>query len=314
MLTTDKQPKKHCHQFTCMTTPCEIILYAKRAKDAKKVAYLIEKNTRRLEQKYNFFSDNSFISTINNRSVAVVKIDAETHQVLSLVKALSANTNNIFDITTGTLKQCAKLASIDEIEHCRKRLIPYIGADKWWLTPGEIHFANRYVKIDLGGVIKEYAVDQAGAIAKKAGLSALINFGGDIYVNGKKPDNTAFTVAIKNPKNPQQNIAMLTLTDQGLTTSAHYERSRVVEGKSYSHIISNESNKKDSDNSSEENSTASNADNNAKILSATVISSSVLTSGIYSTALMLNANLAIDPEIHVVLIDEQLRLHQNIFN
>ena len=130
-------------------------------------------------------------------------------------------------------------------------------------------------------------------------MAALINFGGDIYVNGNKPDGSPFNIAIKNPKNPQENIAILQLSNQGLTTSAHYERSTLVEGESYSHIINaNSSNNK--------------SNNTSVILSATVISHSVLTSGIYSTSLMVNSNLIVDDDINIVMIDDKLRLHQNI--
>jgi len=291
--------KKYSHQFDCMTTPCEVQLYSTDAKSAEKVARLIERNTRRLEKKYNFFSDDSLIAKINNREQGIVNIDKETHHVLSIVQRLSAATQGHFDITVGTLKQCSKQTTVAKIEACRARLKPFIGADKWRLTENNIHFSNKFVKLDLGGVIKEFAVDQAGEIAKNENMAALINFGGDIYVNGNKPDGSPFNIAIKNPKNPQENIAILQLSNQGLTTSAHYERSTLVEGESYSHIINaNSSNNK--------------SNNTSVILSATVISHSVLTSGIYSTSLMVNSNLIVDDDINIVMIDDKLRLHQNI--
>jgi len=294
--------KKYSHQFNCMTTPCEVLLYATDAKSAQKVAHLIESNTRRLEKKYNFFSDDSFIGKINNRNQSIIPIDKETHHVLSIVQALSATTQGSFDITVGTLKQCAKQKTVSKIEACRAKLKPFIGPDKWRLTEDSLHFSNELVKLDLGGVIKEFAVDQAGEIAKNENMAALINFGGDIYVNGNKPDGSPFNVAIKNPKNPQENIAILQLSNQGLTTSAHYERSTLVEGESYSHIINTNSN-----NTNEREGKVS------QILSATVISHSVLTSGIYSTSLMVNSSLVIEGDINVVMIDDELRLHQNIF-
>lgn len=285
--------EKHTHHFVCMTSPCEIILYAKNKNQAMRVASEIENNTRRLEDKYNFFNKNSCLSKINNRTEDRVKIDEETLSVLRQVREMSVKTQGKFDITVGTLKQCEKLESVKEIESCRTRLKCLIGPDSWSLSEGFVHFKNTRVKIDLGGVIKEYAVDQAAIIAATAGLSALINFGGDIYVNGRKPDGSLFNVAIKNPKDTSQNIAILKLSDQGLTTSAHYERSTMVEGKSYSHIIGGD-----------------NAD--ISILSATVISDSVLVSGIWSTSLMIKPDLAVDNDISVVLIDESLRLHQHI--
>lgn len=289
--------KKHTYNFTCMTTPCEVQLYAKTENEAKKIASLIERNTRRLEKKYNFFSDDSLVSTLNNRvGTNNIRIDKETYNVLSFVRTLSVKTKGSFDITVGTLKQCSKLPSIYEVEACRAKLEPYIGLDKWSLMGDEVHFSNDIVKIDLGGVIKEYAVDQAAQIAKSVNMSALINFGGDIYVNGNKPDGAPFTVALKNPKNPIETIALLKLSNQGLTTSAHYERSTVIEGKNYSHIIGG----------------TESCNDNCAILSATVISDSVLTSGIYSTSLMINARLVVDASVNVVLIDEDLRIHQNI--
>ncbi len=287
--------KKFTHQFHCMTTPCELILYSDNAQTAKSVTQDIEANTRRLENKYNFFDSNSFLSSLNNRSQSRIAIDAETHSILTQVRELSEKTKQHFDITTGTLKKSTTLKSVKEVEAYRTRLAPFMGPETWHLEEDAVVFSNKQVKLDLGGVIKEYAVDQAGIIAKNNNIAALINFGGDIYVNGQKPDNSNFTVALKNPKQPQQHIAVIQLCNQGLTTSAHYERSTQVEGRSYSHIIGKQE-----------------TSNTAKIISATVISDSVMGSGIYSTALMIEPTLAVDKNISVVLIDDQLRLHQNI--
>lgn len=282
-----------------MTTPCEIILYAKTKSQAGHIAAKIEQNTRRLETKYNFYSADSFLSSLNNRSQqgpSDFSIDNETKEVLLNIRQLSLDTNGQFDISVGTLKQCSKLSTAAEIEACRSDLSQFIGPDSWSISDNQLHFHNDMVKLDLGGVIKEYAVDQAGIIARDANMPALINFGGDIYVNGVKPDDSPFTVAIKNPKNPTENIALIQLTDQGLTTSAHYERTDIVDGQQYSHIIGQQT------------------QFGATILSATVVTDSVMTSGVYSTALMLDPSLAIISKIGVVLIDQQLRLHQNIFS
>lgn len=276
-----------------MTTPCEVVLYANNKEAAAKVAADIEANTFRLEKKYNFFSNDSLISAINTRDNNRVEIDNETRDVLTTVRQLSEQTENIFDITAGTLKQCRSLDSIDAVEACQKKLRPYMGIGNWSIEGNDLVFRNPHVQIDLGGVIKEYAVDQGGDIAHQAGLSALINFGGDIYVNGMKPNGKPFGVAIKNPKNPRQQLAVIQLQNQGLTTSAHYERSTQVEGKNYSHIIGEEQGV-------------------LNILSATVISDSVLKSGVYSTSLMLNPGLSVSSDLGLILIDEQLRLHQNI--
>ena len=301
-----KPVKKYTTSFLCMTSPCEVQIYSQSAQIANRLAKRIEKNSKRLESKYNFFNPNSFLSQLNNRTQAEMEIDTETQSVLAQVRRLSGHTQGLFDITTGTLKHCTKLDSIKEVESCQINLKQYMGPDSWQLNEKTILFHNDKVKLDLGGVIKEVAVDQAGQLAKEAGLSALINFGGDIYVNGNKPNGEAFKIAIKNPKDTRQHIAVVQLSNQGLTTSAHYERNTLVEGKSYSHIIDAREAHTGENNSD----TAENT--GLTILSATAISDSVLSSGLMTTALMIDPSLVPLTEMHIVLIDDQLQIHHNL--
>ena len=102
--------------------------------------------------------------------------------------------------------------------------------------------------------------------------SALINFGGDIYALGKKPNGEKFRVGIKNPHNPSENVKSVQIEDEALTTSASYERNYQVGDKTFSHILA----KKEGEN---------------LLLSVTIISSNCVESGVYSTALMINPNL-----------------------
>jgi len=135
----------------------------------------------------------------------------------------------------------------------------------------------------LGGFVKEYAVDRAIKIVKRAKIdSALVNFGGDIFSFGRE-----FLIGIKNPKNLKENILTISLKNRALTTSASYERYTKIEKEIYSHII----HKTKIQN---------------RILSATVISDSAIKSGVYSTSLMINPNLEI--KLEKILIDEELRI------
>ena len=287
--------KKYQFTFSAMTTACECQLFTESLEKAQSIALKIKHNTLRLEKKYNFFNLQSLLSTqINNRQFSSVDIDAETLKVLTQVKVLEQLTDHYFDITVGTIKHCDQFEKLHEIDQCRADLRQYMGPDSWWLTDGKLYFANDFCKLDLGGVIKEIAVDQAISLCKAQRLkSALINFGGDLYALGRKPDGQKFTVAIKNPKNPQQMFAIIDLENQAMTTSAHYERSRQVEKKQVSHLIC-----------SQENNHA------AHIISASVISESVLTSGILSTALMFSKPLTLNDKITFILIDNDLRVSQ----
>ena len=283
-------------KFISMTTPCVIQIYMGTAENAERCFKEIKKNTLLLEKKYNFFNNRSYLNKIiNRRKEPKVKLDKQTYDVLKIIRQLSKDTNGIFDISMGTLKQCYKKQNLVESEQCLEQLSSKTGLDSWDLdSNGYISFKYPETLIDLGGVIKEFAVDEAVNIVRKFGIkSAIVNFGGDIHVVGKKPDGKEFAIGIKNPKNPEKNLVIVNLNNQALTTSASYERSITIEGKTFSHIIGVEEKKDD-------------------ILSATIISDSTLKCGVYSTSFMMTTNIEIPDDLKVVLVDSQLQLHQNL--
>jgi len=269
-----------------MTTPCEVHLYASSQDKARKVASEILESSKKLESKYNFYDPDSYLSKLNKRETQT--LDHQSKEILKQAKSFYTKTKGIFDVTVGTLKQSMQYKSIKEIEESREKLSAFVGCEHFEIKRDTLHFTNPYTTIDLGGFIKEYAVDNAVKIVKKAKIeAALINFGGDIYALGLKPNGEPFKIGIKNPLNPKEYIQDAYLTDQALTTSASYERNQTVEGKSYSHIMHTQ-------------------DLQNKVLSASVISSTVLQSGVYSTALMVDPTL--DVPFKKILIDNHLEI------
>lgn len=255
-----------------MSTPCELILYSDDKAKADKTAKAVLVETKRLEKKYNYFDPESLLSQINQRSIQV--LDQETKTLLQRAKQYYSSTNGIFDITVATFKDLyQENIESEELESKKQGLLPYVGCDHYSLKKDKIIFDNEHTKIDLGGFVKEYAVDKAVQILKKHKLSsALVNFGGDIYALGKKPDNTKFRVGIKDPKNPEVYAKEIEIQDQALTTSASYERSVSIGKQTYSHILSK--------------------DLQASLShSVTVISHNCIESGVFSTSLMIDKEL-----------------------
>ena len=276
--------KRHIYKFTVMTSPCEVHIFCNDANKSRTIASKILEMAKGLEKKYNFYNPNSFLSHINQRNID--KLDPQTKDLLTRAKLFYKKTDGIFDITMGTLSASRKLNSIAKIEAETKRLMPYVGVEHFKIKRDKISFDNPYTLIDLGGFVKEFAVDMAIKILKKEKItSALVNFGGDIYVLGEKPNGEPFSVGIKNPLNPSEYLTHVTLKNQALTTSASYERHQKIEGKTYSHIIHTK-------------------ELQTKIISTTVISSSVVESGVYSTALMIKPDM--QTSLQRILIDEGL--------
>ena len=269
-----------------MTTPCEVHLYATSQEKAREVASTILKASKSLETKYNFYDKNSYLSQLNQRKVD--KVDTQTKEILKQAKYFYRQTNGIFDVTVGTLKQSMRYSTIKEIEQSREQLSAFVGCEYFDIKKDRLYFSNSYTLIDLGGFIKEYAVDYAIKIVKKAKIkSALINFGGDMYALGSKPNGESFKIGIKNPINPKEYIHDIYLSNQALTTSASYERNQTIEGKIYSHIMHTQTLQ-------------------TKILSTSVISKTTLQSGVYSTALMIDPTLALP--FDKVMINENLEI------
>ncbi|SFV61839.1 Thiamin biosynthesis lipoprotein ApbE [hydrothermal vent metagenome] len=256
-----------------MTTPCEVHLYAHSQEKARKVAMHILDTAKKLEKKYNFYDENSYLSALNQRTL--LKLDYQSEEILKKAKYFYKQTKGIFDVTVGTLKQSMSCTSIEEIEAKRDILRPYVGSEHFSIEKSTLTFSNPHTLIDLGGFVKEYAVDMAVKIIKKAKIeTALVNFGGDIYALGAKPDGSWFKIGVKNPLAPKSYIQDVYLSNQAFTTSASYARNQKIEGKVYSHIMHTKTMQ-------------------SEVLSASVLSPSVVESGVYSTALMVDNTLDI---------------------
>ncbi|MDF1875952.1 FAD:protein FMN transferase [Sulfurimonas sp. SAG-AH-194-I05] len=264
--------KKYVYQFEAMTTPCELILYANNKTLADTSAKAVLNEAKRLEYKYNYFSQNSVVTQINQRTLIV--LDQETKDILQRAKKYYTETNKVFDITLATIKNIY-VEEVDStvLKEKKEHLLTYVGCEHFSIKKNKIYFDNPYTKIDLGGFVKEYVVDRGVKILKKHKItSALINFGGDIYALGKKPDGEQFRIGIKNPLEPSKYACEETLENQALTTSASYERKNKVGLQMHSHILS-----KDKETSLSR--------------SVSVISSNCVQSGVYATALMVDLHI-----------------------
>ena len=92
-------------------------------------------------------------------------------------------------------------------------------------------------KIDLGGVTKGYAVEAVDKMLRDAGITAfLINGGVSSLGLGKSGDGGSFGVKLQ--YTGKDTIYRYILKDTYTTCSAIYEQFRIVDGVTYSHVIS----------------------------------------------------------------------------
>lgn len=101
----------------------------------------------------------------------------------------------------------------------------------------ELSSSNNFVKIDMGGYAKGFALDQAKKILEKYKIkNALINIGGNIMALGMQ-GNKEWIVGIQDPRNPNLMATIPLKPGWSIGTSGDYQKYFTVNGKRYSHII-----------------------------------------------------------------------------
>lgn len=93
-------------------------------------------------------------------------------------------------------------------------------------------------EVDLGGIAKGYAVDQALAALRRRGvMSALVNAGGQVGAIGRRPDGGPWRIGIQHPRRPSALLGVLELTNASVSTSGDYQKFFEAGGVRYHHIM-----------------------------------------------------------------------------
>jgi len=109
---------------------------------------------------------------------------------------------------------------------------------------GTVFLKREGMALDVGGIAKGYAADEAARIAKEAGINrAIINLGGNIAVMGWRENRGSaslpWRIGIQDPLHERgAYIGVLSVYDTSVVTSGIYERYFIVNDYHYHHIFS----------------------------------------------------------------------------
>ena len=169
------------------------------------------------------------------------RVSAELFYVLEVARRVSSQSSGAFDITIGPLvelwrqaRTARQLPPADTIAAARARTgFRYIKLNR---ARREVTLLREEMRLDLGGIAKGYAADQALAVLIAAGFpKSLVAASGDIRVGDAPPGRTAWRVSL----NPFGNGAIETvdLRNQAVSTSGASEQNVEIDGVRYSHIL-----------------------------------------------------------------------------
>jgi len=171
-----------------------------------------------------------------------VKASIDLFRVLTRAREVSERSNGAFDVTVGPLialwRPARRTGVLPDPVDIRKArlLVGWQMMDLNWNTK-TVRLRRSGMKLDLGGIAKGYAGDEAQRVLKKHGISrAMVEMGGDIVVSAPPPGTKGWTIRVPNAGN-SRGPADLQFADCAVSTSGDTEQFFVANGVQYSHVV-----------------------------------------------------------------------------
>ncbi len=186
--------------------------------------------------------ETSDVFRINHSNGQPVAVDSETITLLEKGLSYSHLSNGLFDLTIGKLSSLWNFSENEGNVPAGEAIadaVSTINYQNILINDNQVTLADSSASIDLGGIAKGYIADRMKVYLVEHGVtSATINLGGNVLVIGDKPDNSAFTIGIQKPFDPEGTpIATVKIKDQTVVSSGIYERCFTVDDTLYHHIL-----------------------------------------------------------------------------
>lgn len=228
-----------------MGTNVRIVLYAPDQNVAQNAAQAAFARIAQLDAVYSDYREDSDLTQFCRQAgKGPVRISPDLFQILTIAKDWSVKTRGVFDVTAAPViqlwrrarrtRQLPDPARLEEArnltDYRRLRLDPR-------KRTAELQKAG--MRIDLGGIAKGYAADQALAVLAKQGIDrALVALGGDIAIGQAPPQSPGWPIGVAPLDNPNlPPTVFLWLEHAAVSTSGDAEQYVIIDGVRYSHIV-----------------------------------------------------------------------------
>lgn len=194
------------------------------------------------EARYSRFIPDSLISRINDAAgLHAVDVDGADEELFGLCDYHHARTRGAFDPTLGPLvllwsgdRLSTRPPTPEEIATARA----LVGWRKVVRDNATIFLPQRGMSLDLGGIGKEWAVDQVCHLAARHDIHRYaVSFGRDIRVAGEPPEGGRWRLGLEHPGDPERCWDGVLLRDSALCCSGDYRRFVDLAGRRLGHIL-----------------------------------------------------------------------------
>jgi thiamine biosynthesis lipoprotein len=224
-----------------MGTEVSVYFWHGDAARAKTIIDEIFAEVDRINALMSTYVESSRISDINRRAAdEPVFAGQELFELIRRSLDISVLTHGAFDITYDSVGQHydfrERRRPDDATTETERKLIDfrYVILDQ---GRGTVHFAQRGVRINLGGIAKGYVVERGVDILRRHGVEyGVVTAGGDSRLLGDRRGRP-WMIGIRDPREEGKVAISVPLEDEAISTSGDYERYFDEDGVRYHHII-----------------------------------------------------------------------------
>ncbi|MCL2271661.1 MAG: FAD:protein FMN transferase [Treponema sp.] len=228
-----------------MGTVCTVTLFDKADSNTYNKIF---NRIREMENLMSVNIETSDISRINAAAgISPVNVHEDVFKVIESAIHYAQISDGAFDPSVGPLVSLWGITGDNPRLPSRKEIEEALLLINWQdiemnAQEKSVFLKNNGMALDLGGIAKGYAADEATLIIKNAGVKgAIIDLGGNIILHGEKKDRSPWRVGVQKPNtNRGEYIGILNISNrrnQSVVTSGVYERYFEKDGKKYHHLF-----------------------------------------------------------------------------
>jgi thiamine biosynthesis lipoprotein len=230
---------------THMGSEFKIVLYSPDEPAARRASRAAYARIAALDESFSDYQPDSELMRLCDRAGGPpVKVSVDLLDILQRAHQMYERSGGAFDVTVGPVvrlwrraRRDRKMPSAENLARARA----LVSTDLMTIDPKActVRLAKPGMKLDLGGIAKGYASEEALKVLKHEGITrALIAGAGDIVVGDPPPGLDGWTIAIA-PLDPSKSAPehFLLLRNVAISTSGDTERYVEIDGKRYSHIV-----------------------------------------------------------------------------
>lgn len=228
-----------------MGTSARIVLHAPDAGAAQRAADAAYARIRQLDAVLSDYRDDSELNRLAaHAGGGPVNISEDLFAVLWAAQALALRSDGAFDVTRGAVTRLWRQARRLDERPDAERLAAALAAGSYRdlrLDPAgrTATLARPGMRLDVGGIAKGYAAEQALVAMRATGIQrALVALGGDIAVGAPPPGEAGWRIEVTHldvpgaPPGPT-----LLLHDAAVSTAGDAEQWMRIDGVRHSHVL-----------------------------------------------------------------------------